>query len=569
MGHEEGQAAVTEPPLPPLSFGCEFEFLFAYLPPGVEDPHANVPGAPPVLRVGERGAPSVILEDIRTTLRSKGIPVRYPNDIVPGTANPVSYPLTLPMRLRGLDMWDVTTDASVCEFRMPPYSWHGVELRTPASFAGRDARRSIAYVLDVIKSTYRVRINSSAGFHVHVGNGREWFPPRVLKRVAALLWAADPTLSRLHEPWRRMEFYSNSIRYESELAGGDYDAHAARLAIRRDPHLHDTPRDKMVMSTSSDGDSYRDDSEDEGEKPEPPTRAASNTGRNDGGSFQTSLISIAEEEEPEETTTEEEEGDDTNIHSILRGLFGNPETAANSGNRGNVSAGNTRGARKGAKPKDQKGSGIIPYQGTKLLPHDPKQISRESTRRRVTDHRVTFLSSGYNQSVFWVPTIHNPRKPGVSSTGRKYPVTTTWDGIAEIADCRGKRAGPSVGLLLRGAGHERLNYNFQAYSPFGYSIDFLGKRTIEFREAGGTLDGGWATTWPSICIGLINWCRKCSTFRFLDVLQKLKAQEDRDQRGILHTDDERYDVCDFLEDLGLFAEAEWVRQRERTRGPPR
>ena len=538
--------------MPRLSFGCEFEFLVVYLPPEREDPHAGQPGFSPLLRIRERGltAGGTILEHVRQTLRAHGIPVRYPNDIIPGSGTVAAYPLSVPTRLRGLDMWDVTSDASVSEFRDVSYEWAGVELRTPASFAGKDAHRAIEYVLNVVKSCYRVRINPSAGFHVHVGNGREWFPPRVVKRLAALLFAADPTISRLHAPWRRTSAYSNSIRYESTLACGRHDARSARRVVRREPGLR-TDRDEMVMSTSSTGSSYRAESSDDGKESDPSPPPGSDASNSDGQSFRLTLDAIGEEEEESEN--------DPDILMEMYELFMSGKNAAERGRGGNGSPGDARGARKGAVRNDKSDTAAtVSYQGTKLLPHDPTQLSREYRRGRL----------GNYDRLNWIPTVFNPRDPG-GQRGEIRPVTTTWDGVSEIMACGGRRAGPSVGVLLSSAGHERLNYTFQSYTPFGYNVEFLSRRTIEFREAGGTLDSDWAITWSSICVGIVDWCRKPSLFRFLDVLERLKAQEDRDQRGIPHTDDERYDVCDFLDDLGLYAESEWVRHREKTSGPPR
>ena len=115
----------------------------------------------------------------------------------------------------------------------------------------------------------------------------------------------------------------------------------------------------------------------------------------------------------------------------------------------------------------------------------------------------------------------------------------------------------------------RLNYNFHNYAASWYEACELNTRTIEFREAARTMFGKWARVWASICIGLVDFSRGSTPTEFLDVLHRLTEQIDRDQSGVEHTDDERFNVCDFLEDIGLYAEAEFVRKRERESGPPR
>ncbi|RYP38961.1 hypothetical protein DL768_010744 [Monosporascus sp. mg162] len=241
-----------EPTMSRLSFGAEIECAVAHLPSWREDPHAGHPGLAPLLRIDENDwrASDEILQSIRNTLKEHGIGVYEPPTLGTMPSEAVDDPAAkLPRRLRHADKWHVGMDYSVVVG--PPlralYNWQDVEIRTPAFRAdgdGSEAHAEIAYVLDLLCARYRLHLNTSTGFHVHVGNGADWFPAAHLRRLGALLWVADPLLSRLHPPWRRVGEYSNSIRYESALAcrgrrAEDANAMAAAAAARGpDAHLN-------------------------------------------------------------------------------------------------------------------------------------------------------------------------------------------------------------------------------------------------------------------------------------------------------------------------------------------
>ena len=633
-----------DPSLSPLSFGCEFEFLIAYLPSDAKDPHEGQPGLPPLLRNDRRHASDQaqeILEHVRGTLRAHGIPVK---EAPPGSSNsgssespssssgsaetiyvtwtppnpaasrtkktktevtdpPATESLeTKPVvtkppssssrssdvgssrsakeRLRSLSLWDVAQDVSVRELSVSGYSWLNVELRSPAFHRSEAALRSVKYVLDLLKSSYRIRVNATTGFHVHVGNGQDFIPPRTLRKLAALLWAADPMISRLHPPGRRGALYSNSIRYGSTLAVGLHGARSAREAVRTEEGLI-LERDRMVLSTSSlapscdttstnDQDGGKVRSPDLGlESPKKSPRARSNTSSNsdDGGEFnppgtmnKPRPIGAMERDENREISGSTLVGDDFKFPgtggSNERRPIGAIERDSNREVSGSTLFGGGSGTNTPVEPDP------------KLLPHDISRLTKEYKQKNPANY----------DRIPWVPALHNPTDPGEPHSKddpdncpegcTAHPVTTTWDGVCEIADCRGKRTTPTVGLLLCGAGtFERLNYNFRNYSPLWMSI-LDSMRTIEFREAIGTVDGNWATVWVSICVGLVDYCRRSSVTEFLDVLRRVASQVDRDQRGLAQMDAERYDVCDFLDDIGLFREAEFVRRRERKSGPP-
>ncbi|KAI0842268.1 putative amidoligase enzyme-domain-containing protein [Hypoxylon sp. FL0890] len=205
------------------SIGIELEFLVAWLKPGEKDPYeSDADSLPPLLRIDsitKWNAEVQISKAIRSTLREHGI------DVV-GTSNEDSSgadpPPTIehPFRLRDKDKWSVGSDASVSERLNDDYNWGAVELRSPALWAKPESFKEIEFVVNVLTSSHRVRINPTCGFHVHVGNGKWFFPAGHIKRLGSFFWAADPMISRLHPAWRRVAGYSRSIRYDSSLAKG-------------------------------------------------------------------------------------------------------------------------------------------------------------------------------------------------------------------------------------------------------------------------------------------------------------------------------------------------------------
>ncbi|KAI1356747.1 hypothetical protein F5Y01DRAFT_265660 [Xylaria sp. FL0043] len=203
-----------------LSYGTELELLVAYVYTADADPdELKSSTLAPLLRVDgiepAMNPEDAVQEHIRTTLRDHGIRVQG------AEAEPNNDE---PSHLDGLDNWVVTVDKTAregldeLEGKPGEYRWLGLELRSPACWDVPRAHDETVFVVDLIKSRYCVRVNPSCGFHVHVGNGPRYFDAKTLKRAGAFLWAADPMLSRLHAPWRRVGEYGTSIRYRSRLA---------------------------------------------------------------------------------------------------------------------------------------------------------------------------------------------------------------------------------------------------------------------------------------------------------------------------------------------------------------
>lgn len=119
--------------------------------------------------------------------------------------------------------WSISRDSPVKETKFKPYSWVGLELRSPALLAQEESFAQVKRVVSLLRGNYRLRINSTTGFHVHVGLGNDMLPSRAILRLTKLLWCAEGMLSQLHPPERMLSAYSQSLRHESYLAQGKSD----------------------------------------------------------------------------------------------------------------------------------------------------------------------------------------------------------------------------------------------------------------------------------------------------------------------------------------------------------
>lgn len=218
--------ALTVPTGTRLSYGIELEALVAYVRPSEVDPdEEHSADLAPLLCIeaecdaeyGYEKVSGAIKEHIRQTLCSHGINAQVPAD------NP---PVGVPYHAR-LDHWDVHSDVTVMDWtdeialtetKKGEYRWFGLEICSPAFWDETRAYDEIRFAVNVLKSKYRMRVNYSCGFHIHVGNGARYFDAETLKRTGAFLFAADPMLSRLHAPHRRVIDHCESIRYGSRLA---------------------------------------------------------------------------------------------------------------------------------------------------------------------------------------------------------------------------------------------------------------------------------------------------------------------------------------------------------------
>ncbi|KAI1455133.1 putative amidoligase enzyme-domain-containing protein [Annulohypoxylon moriforme] len=126
--------------------------------------------------------------------------------------------------------WDVKRDLSVVmdpkyaegDSNFNNYTWMNIELATPALRATDASYAEIHHVITTLRETFWMIAPKSAGLHIHYGRGRNYIPPDDFRKIAALLYAADPILTQLHPSVRREEGrrWCNSNRLYSNLAHG-------------------------------------------------------------------------------------------------------------------------------------------------------------------------------------------------------------------------------------------------------------------------------------------------------------------------------------------------------------
>ncbi|KAK8135859.1 hypothetical protein PG984_003799 [Apiospora sp. TS-2023a] len=251
-----------------LTFGIEMEFVVAYMPEGMADPHPGdrrnvyIGGAPPDYRpiptdeeihtqydyiyrsalergIGEeeahKQATSFILdvnprnrqrygdEDhpeawahiryrMARLLRDHNIVAisdsndKVTNDYIEET------PLDARRRMNldideddppGIDYgyWDVNIDASVGESLTKEYLWAPIEITSPVLYYNQESLELIRFVVNLLQSEFRILINETMMFHVHVGRGAQGFSFTELQAITAFLYAAAPRLDQLHPIW--------------------------------------------------------------------------------------------------------------------------------------------------------------------------------------------------------------------------------------------------------------------------------------------------------------------------------------------------------------------------------
>ncbi|KAI0397620.1 putative amidoligase enzyme-domain-containing protein [Xylariaceae sp. FL0594] len=108
-------------------------------------------------------------------------------------------------------------------------------VRSPAFWATDASFEEIGVVVQALADTYWILTPPTAGLHFHYGSGKEYVPFPAVRRIAALLYAADPVLAQLHPAHRRENnYYCRSNRQYSRLAHGYTAALMARELEARD-----------------------------------------------------------------------------------------------------------------------------------------------------------------------------------------------------------------------------------------------------------------------------------------------------------------------------------------------
>ncbi|KAI1208206.1 uncharacterized protein F4807DRAFT_468791 [Annulohypoxylon truncatum] len=493
------------------TFGVELEIVVPWLWEGEPDPNEELASQlPPILRLPldlKEAYESRIISENDKVLRSvydlftdilgtHGIPADIKD--IPTISSTDSSFLSDSMAgvsilsLDDYNKWGVKRDDTVSGFG-GGYKWYGIEIVSSAERASTESFHLIRYALNVLKSSFRIAANPSCGMHVHVGDGSELMPLDHVRRVAGLFWAADPLLACIHPPHRRVAYYSQSIRERSNLAKG------AKASQKDNNELSLGCCDVYI------GGRVR-----HGESP----------------------ISWREE------------------NHRKRHLIGYGETRQ----RGHFEPFFMKDPNDELKVKNAK---ILPLSSYRIASDENLgvdiQVEEYATSKNNWDAvpNTPYVSTRNRETPRYAYPVYNPKEIGSTEFSHLEAKAAEDIGIflgaREIFTCL---TSCTIEWLLRAG--ERPNYNLSPYAC--YRLENRGSRpgTIEFREAAGTVDGGWAETWARICVGLTHFAIHAPVEDYLSVLYHIhRAASERAP----------YDVLDLLDDAGLFAEAAIVEKR--------
>ncbi len=220
------------------SFGVEFEGYVAYAYEGAEfgfpQPNTFPTTAGPLIipkevldRGGEMIVEETVVDLLNNMLKDPGLELRGERVVPPHLGQDDLNTDSL-YHLRSYREWAAGLDASLDEvpgglqmsFGGPGYGWCGFELCSPAAHATDEALEDLRRVCRFLTDRLWISATRRAGLHVHWGNGTDWVPLDPLRRVAGLLYAADPVLVQLHPPHRRSNPYCRAVSLYSRVARG-------------------------------------------------------------------------------------------------------------------------------------------------------------------------------------------------------------------------------------------------------------------------------------------------------------------------------------------------------------
>ncbi len=412
----------------PLAFGVEIECVTPYVTGETIDPEPDgvIHELAPLLRlssdeVGEY-LEHTVHEKMHVVFERHGIPVD---------------------RKLGLAGWLVKGDHSVWDgVRMGYDGICTVEIVSPPMWAIETAFRWVHYVVAVLTTNFRVRVNMSCGLHVHVSRGIEReFSHRDLRRFGALAWASEDALSCLHPPERRLSTYCQPLRRMSALA--------------------------LDSLAQVDAYIYHDES----------------------------LTSGEEEELKDQSPTS------------FRPLREDPAALQELTNPD--------------RPR------------RRILAIDPVQDERSLHRQR------------------------SPRTFGGCTLSNHLDIVadgnmSALEGAQRLLAAKNRT---HVALLLEG--YSKLGWNFLSWVP---KNDPVTRLTVENRTAQGSVNHEWIEIWTRIVVGVAQFAVDAPKSDFSAVVERLDAAERAErEQGAAHVC--KYDVTDFLGDIGLAVEGVYVARR--------
>lgn len=594
----------------PITFGVELEFLVPFLGPGEADPAAGTDEQRAVTRISWPAlAFSAVQVEIYQLLESHHIPVHSSpvlNSKIGGNEAQVQLP----------EHWCIDKDQSVAErHKAFGYSWVAVELRSPVLTANTDSFLQVAQVVTWLRERFRIRVNQSTGFHVHIGMGAQPLPPRVVHRLAQLLWCADGMLSGLHPPERNLGFTAPSIRHTSNLALGalenwrDAEQRFKDSSVEhRKPPARDTRRKSLEetsiirdrLLTAEQFPSLRAIAASTGQpKPEADQPRAPVRDRRDEGDFIYARQTVYRNSAKQAVHMLH------NMEQIQQGLFGSwefplsrPQGQGRSDNNSTqdkvswVKDTETLVASTWAEVMNQE---LVPARQNMSLraaPEDSSALVISSEQQHGTENGKSSpipvqahsdddrnLADGDVTNFFF----HIRQNPYKDQGARSRHLKTNgiemsslneeeWlkhqairsplsliEGLMQLTNPGLHKDTRRVAHLVSSAGYSRCNYNFRSY---GFPITFRPLiMTIEFREATGSMNPTWVAVWARICAGIVEFCHTADQDRFVQVLMRV-AEAELNEKMITDGKGEAdligYDLVSFLADIDLRHEASYV-----------
>lgn len=511
-----------------LSFGVELEFVFYYqLPAGPEQSPRIIPAKkktsalsacedeslpPPLIAPPNLGkfslrnwATAQITDAILAVPGAKVIVIDPDTASVGVRSSPTTINTDENIHLYPNQGWEVKEDISVHDFIPPPRragdntggAYHAIpfELASPALWDLPASYQHISSVIQSLRSRFRVRVNLHTGLHVHVGGGCEPHVDVTTKEPIVPLYNA--------------------------LTGGPIPEEELPL-LRPRKHSLKTLKRAAALLWAADGVMGH---------VHPPERAVNRyarpvrhvsclahgvehvTVRHNGGKGagvgEWAAVTAATGVEKEERRI-----------SVLRNLPMEWRTRVREG--GMVSE-------------------VLPRKGELLPARRAQKLDEEAWGRCAI-----------------LPDMEKMK--GVLARIER-PTRTVARGVAQVMEARSRtKLARMFGVPREELYHadRRSNYNFKSYWESNVENYWpLLKKTVEFREATGSVDAEWVPLWAMICVSIFRFARRASEARLNSVMEKLEKAEAHAMLGKEHD----YDLVSLLFDLGLVAEGLFLEKK--------
>ncbi|CAJ2501410.1 Uu.00g042630.m01.CDS01 [Anthostomella pinea] len=494
-----------------VTFGAELEFLIPTLDRGVDDPHAHVKELTPVLRIPNRAykgkgmvsnkvndREEYVLERVRKLI-SKNLNITVGND---ASSLMPDADFTAKV-IAGYHHWAVDTDGSVNEPNMEKNNWVAVEVQSPVAFASPEAFDAVNHVASLISGAFRCRVNASCDVHVHVGQREERFPLELIRRIGALSFAAEPLLFTLQNPSRRANVYCQSLRERGYIARG---------RVVKCPH-------------------------DPGRRvPEPDTTCLHYIGRE-------------RRHGEDKISTREKNMEDTTIAAFgATRQAGHFEPFQNPPYPASAELGPTVEAEVSDDATLRIEENFQPYTAAGNKPTRTRTIPRIQMPTYTKEQLKDFDAEIVEYSVTGLSFEVDRGSSGFGGGTMAEHELGVFEGTRRIFNSPSSCA---IARLLHPGGRPSISFSAYTCGKLTGGPE-AGKRTIEFRLAEGTLDGEWIATWSKICVGFVRFAMHASVDEYVEALNNCDLASK--QPG-------KYDVIDFIDDIGLPAEAEVAEKR--------